>query len=196
MLGLYVSDHPLAGMEALLMRNSDMGTIALRESSIREGETVRVAGLITQVAHKVARASGNPYGQVTLEDFSGEIQVMFMGKTYLENRELLVPDQTVTIRGRLQRRDEDAMIQAFDIEVLESGREQGGVLELTIREALATKERMTQLSEILAKHPGPVEVQVRLVGSQTKHFLLPHRVMVGHDLFGELKAILGPDAVS
>jgi DNA polymerase III subunit alpha len=196
MLGLYVSDHPLAGMEALLMRNSDMGTIALRESSIREGETVRVAGLITQVAHKVARASGNPYGQVTLEDFSGEIQVMFMGKTYLENRELLVPDQTVTIRGRLQRRDEDAMIQAFDIEVLESGREQGGVLELTIREALATKERMTQLSEILTKHPGPVEVQVRLVGSQTKHFLLPHRVMVGHDLFGELKAILGPDAVS
>jgi DNA polymerase-3 subunit alpha len=35
MLGLYVSDHPLAGMEAELMRYSDMGSAALRDSEIR-----------------------------------------------------------------------------------------------------------------------------------------------------------------
>jgi DNA polymerase-3 subunit alpha len=34
MLGLYVSDHPLAGQEALLMRHSDMGTFALKDSEI------------------------------------------------------------------------------------------------------------------------------------------------------------------
>ena len=195
MLGLYVSDHPLAGMEALLMRHSDMGVIALRESEIQDGEIVNLAGLITQVAHKVARASGNPYGQVTLEDFSGEISIMFMGKTYLENRELLVNDQTVSIRGRVSRRDEEIMLQAFSIEVLESGREQGGVLRLSIKESLATKDRLTKLAEILDIHPGPVEVQIKLVGSGVKHFLLPQRVSIGHDLFGELKALLGPDAV-
>ena len=195
MLGLYVSDHPLAGMETLLMRHSDMGVVALRESQIQDGETVTLAGLITQVAHKVARASGNPYGQITLEDFSGEMSIMFMGKTYLENRELLVNDQTVSIRGRVSRRDEEIMLQAFSIEVLESGREQGGVLKLSIKEALATKDRLTKLAQILELHPGPVEVQVRLIGSQVKHFLLPQRVSVGHDLFGELKALLGPDAV-
>ena len=195
MLGLYVSDHPLAGMEALLMRHSDMGVIALRESQIQDGETVTLAGLITQVAHKVARTSGNPYGQVTLEDFSGEISIMFMGKTYLENRELLVNDQTVSIRGRVSRRDEEIMLQAFSIDVLEAGREQGGVLKLSIKEALATKDRLSKLAEILDTHPGPVEVQIRLIGAQVKHFLLPQRVSVGHDLFGELKALLGPDAV-
>ena len=195
MLGLYVSDHPLAGMEALLMRHSDMGVIALRESQIQDGEIVNLAGLITQVAHKVARTSGNPYGQVTLEDFSGEISIMFMGKTYLENRELLVADQTVSIRGRVSRRDEEIMLQAFSIEVLESGREQGGVLRLSIKESLATKDRLTKLAEILDIHPGPVEVQIKLVGSTVKHFLLPQRVSIGHDLFGELKALLGPDAV-
>ncbi|MFM2019625.1 MAG: polymerase subunit alpha [Actinomycetota bacterium] len=195
MLGLYVSDHPLAGMEALLMRHSDMGVIALRESQIQDGETVTLAGLITQVAHKVARTSGNPYGQVTLEDFSGEISIMFMGKTYLENRELLINDQTVSIRGRVSRRDEEIMLQAFSIDVLESGREQGGVLRLSIKESLATKDRLTKLAEILDTHPGPVEVQVKLVGAIVKHFLLPQRVAVGHDLFGELKALLGPDAV-
>ena len=197
MLGLYVSDHPLAGQEALLMKNSDMGTIALKESDIKDGETVTVAGLITQVQHKVARASGNPYGQVTLEDFSGEISIMFMGKTYLEKRELLLADSTVSIRGRVSRRDDEVMLQAFSIDTLDAGREKGGVLVLNIQESLATKDRLQKLGAILDKHPGPVEVQVKLESnSDAKHFLLPQRVAVGHDLFGELKALLGQNAVN
>ena len=197
MLGLYVSDHPLAGQETLLMRHSDMGTLALKESQIKDGETVTIAGLITQVQHKVARTSGNPYGQVVLEDFSGEVSIMFMGKTYLENKELLRADQTVSIRGRVSRRDEEVMLQAFSIDVLEAGREQGGVLVINIREAMATKSRLQKLTEILQLHPGPVEVQIKLQnGGETKHFLLPQRVAVGHDLFGEIKALLGQDAVS
>ncbi len=195
MLGLYVSDHPLAGMESMLMRHSDMGVIALRETQLKDGEMVTIAGLITQVAHKVARASGNPYGQITLEDFSGEISIMFMGKTYLENRELLTADQTVAIRGRISRRDEEVNLQAFSIEVLDAGREQGGVLKLSIKENMANKTILEKLGSILDSHPGPVEVQVRLVGANVKHFLLPQRVAIGHDLFGELKALLGPDAV-
>jgi DNA polymerase-3 subunit alpha len=197
MLGLYVSDHPLAGQEALLMRHSDMGTIALKESEIKDGESVTLAGLITQVQHKVARASGNPYGQVALEDFSGEISIMFMGKTYLENRELLKADQTVSIRGRIQRRDEEIMLSAYSIDVLEAGREMGGVLIITVKEALATKNNLQKLSEILTKNPGPVEVQIKMQnGGDSKHFLLPQRISVGHDLFGEIKALLGQDAVN
>jgi DNA polymerase-3 subunit alpha len=174
-----------------------MGTIALKESAIKDGETVTIAGLITQVQHKVARTSGNPYGQVVVEDFSGEISIMFMGKTYLENKELLRADQTVSVRGRVSRRDEEIMLQAFSIEVLEAGREQGGVVVIQVREALATKTRLQQLTEILGRHPGPVEVQVRLQnGGESKHFLLPQRVAVGHDLFGEIKALMGQDSVS
>ncbi len=197
MLGLYVSDHPLAGMEAELMRHSDMGTAALRESEISDGETVTIAGLITQVQHRIARASGNQYAQLTVEDFSGEVSVMFMGKTYQQNRELLEADRTVTIRGRLSRRDEEVVLQAYSIEQLEAGRENGGVLLLNLQEANTTKSQLEKLAGILDSHPGPVEVQVKLHSNHnTSHFMLPQRVSVGHDLFGELKALLGPDAVS
>ncbi len=197
MLGLYVSDHPLAGMEAELMRHSDMGTAALRESDISDGETVTIAGLITQVQHRIARASGNQYAQLTVEDFSGEVSVMFMGKIYQQNRELLEADRTVTIRGRLSRRDEEVVLQAYSIEQLEAGRENGGVLLLNLQEANTTKSQLEKLAGILDSHPGPVEVQVKLHSNHnTSHFMLPQRVSVGHDLFGELKALLGPDAVS
>jgi len=197
MLGLYVSDHPLAGMEAELMRFSDLGAASLRESEIADGEIVTLAGLITQVQHRIARSSGNQYAQVTLEDFSGEISIMFMGKTYQEFRDFLVDDQTVTIRGRVSRRDEEIILQGFSIEIIEQGRDRGGVLQLSLTEAMATREKLMQLANILEAHPGPVEVQVKLTApSGINHFMLPQRVKVGQDLFGELKALLGPEAVS
>jgi DNA polymerase III subunit alpha len=196
MLGLYVSDHPLAGQEAILMRHSDMGALALKESTIEDGETVTLAGLITQVQHKVARTSGNQYGQVTLEDFSGEVTVMFMGKTYLENRDKLQTDLTVTLRGRVSRRDDGLTLQAYSIDVLDAGRENGGVLKLSMLENMATKDNLLKLQQILLKYPGPCEVQVKLVSATPKHFMLQQRVGIGHDLFGELKSLLGPEAVS
>jgi DNA polymerase III subunit alpha len=196
MLGLYVSDHPLAGQEAMLMRHSDMGTLALKESTIEDSETVTLAGLITQVQHKVARSSGNQYGQITLEDFSGEITVMFMGKTYLENRDKLQTDLTVTVRGRVSRRDDGMTLQAYSIDVLDAGREKGGVLRLSMPENMATKDNLLKLQQILVKYPGPCEVQVKLVSATSKHFMLQQRVDIGHDLFGELKSLLGPDSVS
>ena len=196
MLGLYVSDHPLAGQEAMLMRHSDMGALALKESTIEDSETVTLAGLITQVQHKVARSSGNQYGQVTLEDFSGEITVMFMGKTYLENRDKLQTDLTVSVRGRVSRRDDGMTLQAYSIDVLDAGREKGGVLKLSMSENMATKDNLVKLQQILVKYPGPCEVQVKLVSATPKHFMLQQRVDIGHDLFGELKSLLGPDAVS
>ena len=39
-----VGPDPLAGQEALLLRHSDMETIALKESAIKDGETVTIAG--------------------------------------------------------------------------------------------------------------------------------------------------------
>ncbi len=197
MLGLYVSDHPLAGMEAELMRFSDMGAAALRDSELADGENGNLGALITQVQHRIARSSGNQYAQLTLEDFSGEISVMFMGKTYQQYRELLLEDLTVTIRGRITRRDEEVVLQGFSIETIDPGRDRGGILQLSLTEAMATRDKLTQLANILEAHPGSVEVQVKLSASSgTSHFMLPQRVKVGQDLFGELKALLGPEAVS
>ncbi|MDP4972655.1 MAG: DNA polymerase III subunit alpha, partial [Pontimonas sp.] len=82
MLGLYVSDHPLAGLEVTLAAAAEVTIAELLASDREDGESVTVAGLVTSVSHRVARTSGNPYAQVTIEDFGGEVAVMFLGKTY------------------------------------------------------------------------------------------------------------------
>lgn len=198
MLGLYVSDHPLSGQESLLARNSDFPILQLvSREDFEEGETATIAGLITGVNHRVARSSGNPYAAVTVEDFTGEINIMFMGKTYLESKELLLADQTVSIRGRISRREDGISVQAFSLDVLDSSREDGGTLTLNIRDSLATKQRLQQLSEILTRYSGPVEVQVKMSSnSGDRHFLLPQRVQVCQELFGEIKSLMGAGSVS
>lgn len=200
MLGLYVSDHPLAGREAQLARYSEqsIGQVASAEN-IKDGETVTIAGLITSVQHKVARASGNPYGAVTLEDFDGEINVMLMGKTYAEFGRNLVADQVVVVRGRISQRDDGNSLNAYSIETIEGtgDDEARGPLLLQLQEAEATRESLQELARILETYPGTNEVQIGLVsGDQVREFSLPHRVKVSADLIGELKITFGASILS
>jgi DNA polymerase III subunit alpha len=194
MLGLYVSDHPLAGREAQLARFSEqtIGAIASSET-IKDGETVTVAGLITSVQHRVARASGNQYGSVVIEDFEGEMNVMLMGKTYLEYGRNLQPDQVVVVRGRISQRDDGNSLHAYSIETLEGSAENSnGPVILRMPETEATREVLEELARILRVHSGREEVQVLLVGEGTERlFKLQQKVTVSQDLFGELKVLLG-----
>ena len=210
MLGLYVSDHPLAGREDQLARHSDRLIADVRppepiedgeapvSGGLKDGDTITVAGLITSVAHKVARASGNPWAAVALEDFTGELQVTFMGKAYGEFSNLLVPDQVVVVRGRLRERDEAFSLSAFNIEILEAGAEVAAApVQIRIPATQATRETLVELDRILREYKGPTEVYITLVGQgDDQLFALPNRVKVSGELYGELKVLLGRAALS
>jgi DNA polymerase-3 subunit alpha len=199
MLGLYVSDHPLAGREAQIARHSQMSITDLHASeTIADGETVTIAGLVTSVQHKVARASGNPYGAVTVEDFEGELNVMLMGKTYQEFGRNLEADQIVVVRGRVSQRDDGKSINAYSIETIEGGGDgPAGPLILKIQELDATREVLEDLDRILRTNAGSDEVQVRLVSAdQERMFKLQPTVRISSELIGELKVLLGASCLS
>jgi DNA polymerase-3 subunit alpha len=199
MLGLYVSDHPLAGREAQLARYAQMTIGELTASeSLRDGETVIIAGLITQVLHKVARTSGNPYGSVTVEDFEGELNVMLMGKTYQEYARGLETDQVAVIRGRISQRDDGNSVHAYSIEIIEGGNDgAAGPLSVRIPEAEATRENLEELDRILRNHEGTEDVQVKLVGEAGERvFKLQPRVKITVELISELKVLLGARALA
>ena len=195
MLGLYVSDHPLAGREKQLAQFADF-TIGdlLTSEEIRDGETVTIAGLISSVTHRVARSSGNPYANVIIEDFEGEMSVMFMGKTYKEYSEALINDEVVLIRGRISARDEGYAISAFSMETIALGSEGAnhGPLRLQIQEADATRSVLENLDATLRAHPGKEEVQLTFIDElNPRSFKLSPKVKISDDLIGELKALLG-----
>ena len=196
MLGLYVSDHPLAGLEIPLAKHASTSiTDLLASESTEDGDTVTVAGLITSVQHRIAKKSGNQYGMIQVEDFGGEITAMFMGKAYEEFSAELVSDSVVVVRGRVSLRDDGMNLHAFSVFApdLGQGADQS-TLAITISETRATTDTVLALREVLTRHLGAAEVRLKLIvkGNTARIFELPYRVTVSADLFGELKSLLGP----
>ncbi len=198
MLGLYVSDHPLAGLEVTLASEAEMTIAELLASEREDGESVTIAGLMTAVSHRVARNSGNPYAGVTIEDFGGEVSVMFLGKTYKNYQADLVEDSVVSLRGRVSRRDDGVGLHAIELVPLDISRDtKDEPLILTVAESVATVPVLSALDEALSRHEGDAPVRLRLVKSGVARvFELPRTVSVTEDLIGEVKGLLGSRCLS
>jgi DNA polymerase-3 subunit alpha len=198
MLGLYVSDHPLAGLEIPLAKHASTSIHDLLGSDdVGDGDQVTIAGLVTSVQHRVAKQSGNPYGMITVEDFDGEITVMFMGKTYTEFAPMLIADSILVVRGRVSRRDDGMNLHAQSAFSPDLGAmDDSGSLVLVMPERRANEAVIGELLQMLERHKGQTEVTMKLhSGTVAKVFEVPHPVRITPDLYGELKGLLGPQCL-
>ncbi|WP_449277547.1 DNA polymerase III subunit alpha [Leucobacter sp. GX24907] len=194
MLGLYVSDHPLRGLESALAKEASATVEQITSpDSTYDGEIVTVAGLLTSVQHRTAK-SGNLYGMVTIEDFTGELQALFMGKSYQEFGTMLQPDSIVALRGKLNARDDGMSMHSYGVKPIDAVvQEETANLAISISDTRATEHLMEELKATLLRHRGDGEVRLNLItGSGVRIFELPQQVRVTSDLFGELKGLLGP----
>lgn len=194
MLGLYVSDHPLAGREAQIARYSEISLADLQENeALQDGQVLTIAGLVTAVEHKVARNTGNPYAIVSVEDLDSEVTVMLMGKTYAEYGRSLNSDQIVMIRGRVSQRDDSKNINAQRVDILENATDATDAIVLNIREEQATKLNLEELDRALRAYPGESEVFVNMVAgrSVSSRFKLQPKIKLSVAFISEAKSIFG-----
>ena len=194
MLGLYVSDHPLRGLETTLAKEASATVEQVTNPDANfDGETVVLSGLLTSVQHRTAK-SGNLYGMVTIEDFTGEIQALFMGKSYQEFGPMLQADAIVSLRGKLNSRDDGMSMHAYGVKPIDAAvQDDAGMLTLTLVEARATEPLMEELKSTLGRHRGESEVRLNLITPQAvRVFELREHVRISADLFGEIKGLLGP----
>ena len=103
MLGLYVSDHPLLGLEHVLSQGTDatIGQLLLDEER-PDNSPVTISGLVTSVQRKITK-KGDSWAIVTLEDLDGGIEVMMWPSVYQLASTYLVEDAIITVRGFLSR---------------------------------------------------------------------------------------------
>jgi DNA polymerase-3 subunit alpha len=195
MLGLYVSDHPLAGRESQIARFSEISLAELQENErLQDGQVLTIAGLVTAIEHKVARNTGNPYAILSVEDLDSEVTVMLMGKTYTEFGRSLNSDQFVMIRGRVSQRDDAKNINAQRIDIIEAATDGSSEnVVLNIREEQATKGNLEELDRTLRAYPGESEVYVNMVAGRSvvNRFKLQPTVNFNIPLISEIKAIFG-----
>jgi DNA polymerase III subunit alpha len=198
MLGLYVSDHPLFGIEHILSRSADCSIAALLEDDTRpDGAQITVAGMISSLQRKLTR-NGNPWAIATVEDLEGAVEVLFFPQTYQTVSHVLAEDLVVVVKGRVNRRDEVLTIYAQELTVPDLDEGDRGPVVLTLPVLRCTPPVVERLKDVLATHPGPTEVHLRI--TQTGRSTVMRlddglRVTPSPALFGDLKALLGPSCL-
>lgn len=199
MLGLYVSDHPLGGLEHVLQASADCSIAQLIADEARpEGSVVTVAGLLSSVQRRISKA-GNHWAIATVEDLDGGIEVLFFGETFLAYDTTLIEDTVVAIKGRLRRRDDSVQLQAMEVSLPDVADVSQQPVTIALPVSRCIPPIVQQLKRILGTHPGVTEVRLRLTqpGRATVMKLDDGlRITPSPALFGDLKALLGPQCLT
>ena len=195
MLGLYVSDHPLLGVEHVLRSVADFSISQISE--VGHDQIITIGGLITQIQRKVSK-QGTPWAIVTVEDLEGAVDVLFFSNAYATHGVNLVEDRIVAIRGRVDKREEQPRISALDLTMPDLKQAPTGPLIISMEMARCTPPVIDRMKEILRSHPGGREVHLRLADGEKKTILKLDealKVTSSPSLSADLKTVLGPDCL-
>ncbi|GAA3640173.1 DNA polymerase III subunit alpha [Streptomyces chitinivorans] len=198
MLGLYVSDHPLFGLEHVLSDKTDAAISQLTGGDFSDGSIVTIGGIISGLQRKMTK-QGNAWAIATVEDLAGSIDCMFFPATYQLVSTQLVEDAVVFVKGRLDKREDIPRLVAMELMVPDlSDAASDAPVTITIPTVKVTPPLVEKLGEVLTHHRGSTEVRVRLQGSRKTTVLRldRHRVTADPALFGDLKALLGPSCLA
>ncbi|MGZ4696133.1 MAG: DNA polymerase III subunit alpha [Oryzihumus sp.] len=199
MLGLYVSDHPLFGIEHVLSQHADTSIATLNgEEGKPDGTTVTIAGLITGLQVKRTK-KGDLWAIATVEDLDGAIECLFFPSAYMTVSTMLGHDVVCVVKGRVNRRDDSVSIYAQELTLPDLKEGPRGPVVVSLPLARATNGVAERIKGVLSDHPGVTEVHLRLTQPGRSVLVRLHdtlRVTASPALFGDLKALLGPACLS
>jgi DNA polymerase-3 subunit alpha len=195
-LGLYVSEHPLAGVRDQLRRKTD-ATLAELERR-RDGEVVTVGGIVSDIK-QVTTKRGEPMVFLALDDPTGTAEVVVFNSTYAAARDLCVPDRILVVKGRVDHKQQgETKLIASEVTPFEAVRERREV-RFRIDARRAPAGVIAELARLVGDFPGesPVFVSIETSeGSRTLALGPQYRVQPDPDFFAEAKALFGEAAIA
>ncbi|HEX3515844.1 MAG TPA: DNA polymerase III subunit alpha [Trebonia sp.] len=218
MLGLYVSDHPLLGIEHLIANGTDISVAELMATGDdaddeegdrpptpqgggrNDGQIVKIGGILSGVTRKVTK-KGDAWAAATLEDLGGAIEVLFFPNSYQLYATAIADDAIVIVKGKVDKRDDVPKLIAMDLAIpdLTTGSDGTAPIVLQLPVTKCVPPVVEQLRDVLRTHPGTTEVHLRLRGNQKTTVVRLDdklRVTPGPALHADLKQLLGPSCIA
>lgn len=203
MLGMYISDHPLAQVRGRLSQRVTASVGQLAE--MRDRSEVVIGGLITALKRTTTKA-GAAMAFFTLEDLTGSVEVIVFPKTYEGSHLALRRDAIVVIRGRLDVADQqvkvlaDTVIPLDDMPPVEAP--EASLPETSLHVVLDAdrhgEDGLHRLQQLLARYRGdrPVLLTVRADGREVRMQAGELRVTASQAVVDEIEGLLGPRTAS
>ena len=157
MLGFYITKHPLASFEKLLNSYSTCPVANLR--TLRDGEEIRLGGIISKVKITVTRRTKEKMAIINLEDTTGTVETLIFPKVYQKFSELIKVDSMVFITGRINLREDEPKLLPDEIIHLESVKSRfTKAMLINLSTPGLDKLQLDSLKNILTKHRGKIPV--------------------------------------
>jgi DNA polymerase-3 subunit alpha len=194
MLGQYVTEHPLDGLEHVLACQTDSTLATLGEQS--DGAVVTVAGIVNKVGKKFTR-KGELMFLVQLEDLEAVGEVIVFPAVAEKSQGLVAVDKVLCIKGRVDRKEDVPKLVALEVSepnlsILEHS------LRVTVDAGRCNGNLVGELKQILKEFPGSVPVFLHLrTGKRTTVLRLGPDFRVDPDggCVDRLRLLLGAAAV-
>jgi DNA polymerase III subunit alpha len=203
LLGLYLSQHPLAMYENFLSEQ----TVPLSElKPAHDGKSVTIGGAINDV-REITTKNGQKMAFVKLEDHQGEIELILFPNSYQQTAGLWERDRVILARGKISAKDregnlgEEVKIMVDDAREITG--EQATSYQLTGKRmklaaggkrAAASAVSGTRSKTATLSDPSlPARIFIRLSDSQNQDLLISLKKTIDEAPGGtEVVLVLGP----
>ncbi|MFN9590588.1 MAG: OB-fold nucleic acid binding domain-containing protein, partial [Bacteroidota bacterium] len=161
--GMFMSGHPLDhfrfeltyyGITPINQFNEFRDTLAAQSNP---GMSMRIAGLITSVQHKVTR-TGKNYGVIVMEDYSGKAEFTVWSEEYVRFQSYFEKGKKIVLQGSFRPRYKDATQfewKMSQVMLLESVMPQlTRSIDVHIHPAAVSDEMIQFVEKNVKKYPG------------------------------------------
>ncbi|MCB0729833.1 MAG: DNA polymerase III subunit alpha, partial [Ignavibacteriae bacterium] len=194
-LGFYLSDHPLRKFEA---EYNSFSTIKLGDpETFKNVDFVRACGVITSLRTRIDK-SGRNMAFFKLDDFTGSCECIMFGKVYSEYGELIVPESTIMVLGKLESSGDAVKLHAEEVIDLSKAAEKltkgiGILIDIEKHD----ESTITEIKQVFEKNSGniPIVIYLRTNGT-SKRFIINYKVKLNNELLEDIKKILGEDSIA
>ena len=217
--GIYVSGHPLANfVDEMKTFNFNGGMLQVEETpddmleereeenkydGLTDGMDVVCGGIITEMKKVYSKRDGSEMAIIKVEDLYGSFDAMLFSKTYTMNKDILLVDNIIKIKGKLSINDRGVIVRVENIGKIEDKNiitdtakheEKKIVPKLYLMYDLTDKELSQEIYSLLKSYPGESPVIVKC-SVQNKPFQLGIKVNPKGFLINELHAYIEDDYI-
>ncbi len=160
LLGFYVTGHPLDSYRTQLEQGSylPIGELETKDDKA----AVQVAGSIVSVDRKFTKKEGKPFAIVSLEDFTGQVEILVWGEVYTGASREIEKSRIVSVKARLDRKDDGIRLVANEIGSI-APEKSARPLTIDLPADQLDEARLEGIRQLIQQFPGEQPLVLRFV---------------------------------
>ena len=172
LIGIYISGHPLDNFKVIIEKVCTTRMPELEDVSALAKRDITLGGIVTNIRTGFTKKTGNPYGFVTIEDYSGSGEIAFWGEDWARWSGYMNIGNSVFITafvGTKRYNQDEYEVQVRKVEFL--GDVKDKIIQrinITIHLNRLDQSTAAELASIMSRDEGHTEVIFHVYDDETK----------------------------